>query len=66
MNEIKLFNVVGTDDLVGITFARCTTYEKAKKAKELIESVGFEDMLDIEKDELSVDMIEIDGKIIEL
>lgn len=29
MNEIRLFNVVGTDDLGGAVFARCTTYEKA-------------------------------------
>lgn len=62
----RLFNVVGMDDLEGTVFARCTTYEKAQKAKELLEAEGFEDMLDIVQDEMPVDVIEIDGKYIEL
>ena len=65
MNE-RLFNVVGMDDLEGTVFVRCTTYEKANKAKELLEAEGFEDMLDIVQDELPVDVIEIGGELIEL
>lgn len=42
----KLYNIVGTDDLEGVIFARCTTEEKAKKAMNL---------LDIESIEISVD-----------
>lgn len=63
---IRLFNVVGIDDLEGTVFARCTTYEKAQKAKELLEAEGFEDMLDIVQDEMPADIIEIGGKLIEL
>ena len=65
MNE-NLYNVVGLDDLEGTTFARCTTLEKAKKAKELLEAEGFENLLDIVQDEMPVDVIEIGGKLIEL
>ena len=66
MNEMRLFNVVGMDDLEGTVFARCTTYEKANKVKELLEEEGFEDMVDIVKDEIAIDVIEIGGKLIEL
>ena len=65
MNE-RLFNVIGIDDLEGTTFARCTTYEKAQKVKELLEEEGFEDILDIVQDELPIDVIEIGGKLIKL
>lgn len=66
MNDIRLFNVVGMDDLEGTVFARCTTYRKAQKAKELLESEGFEDMLDIVQDEIPIDVIEIGGELIEI
>ena len=66
MNEMRLFNVIGMDDLEGTVFARCTTYEKAQKAKELLEKEGFEDLLDIVQDEMSIDVIEIGGELIEL
>ena len=66
MNDMKLFNVVGIDDLEGTVFTRCTTYEKAQKAKELLEVEGFEDMLDIVQDKMPIDVIEIGGKLIEL
>lgn len=65
MNE-NLYNVIGLDDLEGMVFARCTTLEKAQKAKELTEANGFEGMLDIVQDETPVDVIEIGGKLIEL
>ena len=63
---MRLFNVVGIDDLEGTTFVRCTTYEKAQKAKELLEAEGFEDVIDIVQDEMPIDVIEIGGKLIEL
>lgn len=66
MNDMRLFNVVGMDDLEGTVFTRCTTYEKAHKAKELLEAEGFEDMLDIVQDEMPIDVIEIGGELIEL
>ena len=62
----KLFNVVGIDDLEGMVFARCTTYEKAVKAKEYLENNEFEDMIDIVQDEIPVDVIEIDSQLLEL
>ena len=62
----RLYNVVGMDDLEGTTFARCTTYEKAQKAKEILEAEGFEDMLDIVQDEIPVDVIEVDSQLLEL
>lgn len=62
----RLFNVIGMDDLEGTTFARCTTYDKAQKAKELLEANGFENILDITQDELPIDVIEIGGVLIEL
>ena len=63
---IRLFNVIGIDDLEGTVFVRCTTYEKAQKAKELLEIEGFEDVVDIVQDEMPADIIEIGGKLIEL
>ena len=66
MNKIKLHKVVGIDDLEGFIFASCTTLEKAKIAKKKLENEGFEDMLDIVQDEIPIDTIEIDGKLIEL
>ena len=65
MNK-NLYNVIGLDDLEGMVFARCTTFEKAQKAKELTGANGFEGMLDIVQDETPVDVIEIGGKLIEL
>ena len=66
MDGIRLFNVVGLDTLEGVTFARCTTYEKAQKAKELLEAEGFEDVLDIVQDEMPVNVIVIGGTLISL
>lgn len=66
MNGIKLYNVIGLDELDGIVFARCTTYRKAEKAKELLEAEGFEDIIDIVHDEIPIDTIEINGELIEI
>ena len=66
MNDMRLFNVVGMDDLEGTVFARCTTLAKAVIAQDKLEKEGFEGMLDIVQDEMPIDTIEIDGKMIEL
>lgn len=63
---MKLYNVVGIDDLEGTVFARCTTLEKAVIAQNKLEHEGFEDVLDIIQDETPIDTIEIDGKLIKL
>ena len=63
---IRLYNVIGMDDLEGSIFVRCTSLEKAEAAKRKIEKEGHEDMLDIVQDEILVDAIEIDGELIEL
>ena len=60
------FIVYGMGECDGMVFARCTTYEKAQKAVELLEEEGFEDMVDILQEETKIDVIEIDGKMIEL
>ena len=62
----RLYNVVGLNDLEGTTFARCTSLEKAKIAKSKLEKEGYEDMLGIVQDEIPVDILEIDGELIEL
>lgn len=62
----RLYNVIGLDDLEGTVFARCTTYEKAQKAKEMLEAEGFENILDIVQDEIPVDVIEVDSQLLEL
>ena len=64
--ETRIYSVIGIDDLEGMAFCRCTTYEKAVRAKEMLEKEGFENVLDIVQDEIPLDMIEIDGKIINL
>ena len=66
VDMIKLYNVIGKDDLEGTVFCRCTTYEKAKIAKTMLEEEGFEDILDIVQDEIPIDVIEIDGKMMAL
>lgn len=64
MNE-NIFEVVGIDDLEGLTFAICTTREKAQKAKELLEELGFENLLEIIQSN-PIDKIIIRGELIEL
>ena len=62
----RLYNVIGLDDLEGVTFARCTSLEKAEIVKSKLEEDGYEDMLDIVQDEIPVDVVEINGKLIEV
>ena len=47
---MKLWLIVGVDDLEGLTFAYCTTVEKAKKAFNLINENGFNDTEIVESD----------------
>lgn len=66
-NNIKLYNVIGINDLEGTTFCRCTSYEKALNALELLENQGYdESSFNIIQDEMPVDVIEIDGVLVEL
>lgn len=66
MNDMRLFNVVGIDNLEGTVFARCTTLAKAVIAQDKLEKEGFEGLLDIVQDEIPIDVIEIGGEMIEL
>ena len=61
-NNIKLYNV----DIEDTTFCRCTSYEKALNALVLLENHGFAGMLNIFQDEIPVDVVEIDGVLVEL
>lgn len=63
---MTLYNVVGIDDLKGLTFARCTTLKNANKAMKLLENEGYECMLRIEKDEIAVDEIACGNEVIDL
>ena len=62
----RLYNVIGLDDLDGVTCARCTSLEKAEIVKSKLEEDGYEDMLDIVQDEIPVDVVEINGELIEV
>lgn len=63
---MNLYNVVGMDDLEGLTFARCTTLANANKAMVLLENEGYECMLRIEKDKIVVDEIIVGNEVIDL
>ena len=63
---MKLFNVVGIDDLEGMTFCRCSTFDKAKRAMHMLEEEGFEDCLVIIEDKINIDEIEINNHLISL
>ena len=56
-----LWNLEGIADQKCTTFARCTTYKKAKKAKEILEKEGFEGKLRITHDRLPVNVMNING-----
>lgn len=55
---IELWEVKGTDDLEGITFAVCTSKEKALEAEKLLKAQGFEDIR-IKKNGVNLDEIKI-------
>lgn len=58
--------VEGVDDLEGTIFVYCSSKETAEKAKSIVESNGFEDMVKITYSELPMDMIFSGGKMIYL
>lgn len=62
---MKLWLIVGVDDLEGLTFAYCTTVEKVKKAFNLINENGFNDIEIVESD-IDLDCIKFDGQRIKL
>lgn len=59
----EIYEVVGINDLEGMTFAICTSEEKAVEAKNLLKTQGFED-LEIKKSNLNLDEIKIGQDII--
>ena len=58
--------VEGVDDLEGTIFAYCRSKETAEKARSIVESNGFEDMVEITYSELQMDTIFSGGKMIYL
>lgn len=60
---IELWEVKGTDDLEGMTFAVCTSKEKALEAEKLLKTQGFEGLgfedLEIKKSNINLDEIKI-------
>lgn len=60
VKDIKLWEVIGVDDLAGLTFAFCSTEDKAKRAKELVdENLGVPEMVAIRQSQLTLDVINI-------
>lgn len=59
----ELWEVKGTDDLEGMTFAVCTSKEKALEAEKLLKTQGFEGLgfedLEIKKSNINLDEIKI-------
>lgn len=64
-NEI-IYKVVGVDDLEGVIFCYCSTYEKAEKAARLLEANGFGGLIDIDSDIFIFDEVFIDGQRVKL
>ena len=74
----RLFDLVTTDEIEATIFARCTTYDKAKKAMEIFKEAGYGDGFAIVRENLpidsiktaheilSVDVVNMNCKIIEL
>ena len=54
----ELWEVRGVDDLEGMTFAVCTSEDKAIEAEKLLKAQGFEDIV-IKKSNLNLDEIKI-------
>lgn len=54
----ELWEVKGVDDLEGVTFAVCTSEDKAVEAEKLLKAQGFED-IKITKSNLNLDEIKI-------
>ena len=59
---IRPWMIVGTDKLKDLMFAMCSTEEKAKKAKELIdENLGGINMTEVVHSDLTIDVVTIGG-----
>ena len=62
VKDIRPWMIVGTDRLKGLMFAMCSTEEKAKKAKELIdENLGGINMTEVVHSDLTIDVVTIGG-----
>lgn len=62
VKDIRPWMVVGTDKLKGLMFAMCSTEEKAKKAKELIDdNLGGINMTEVVHSDLTIDVVTIGG-----
>ena len=66
MEGMLIWEVNGIDDLEDTCFAQCSTKEKAKKAMQILEENGFENMLEVRQSCLKLDQISIGGKLIKL
>ncbi len=65
---MEFYKVVGVDDLDGVIFCYCSTYEKAEKAVELLANEAGIDRfsLCIVQDEFSLDQVWIDDESVDL
>ena len=62
VKDIRPWMIVGTDKLKGLMFAMCSTEEKAKKAKELIdENLGGINMTEVVHSDLTIDVVTFGG-----
>lgn len=61
---MKIYNVFMRDDEIGtLTLSRCTTKEKAEKAKRILEKAGYNVEISVDMD---FDTVYIEDKMIEL
>lgn len=65
-DNTHLYFVVGVDELENIIFAECTTHEKAKKAKEILDDEGYRDMIEIRRSNISIDTLIVNHKVVKL
>ena len=71
MSKKELWFVEGLFNLVGTTFAMCTTKEKAKDAVGILEGEGLKNMLEINHgnalvDDIAVNNVVVNGRLVEL
>lgn len=64
-NPTEIYEVRGVDDLEGMTFAVCTSEDKAIEAEKLLKAQGFEDIV-VKRSNLNLDEIKIGEDIISL
>lgn len=64
-NPTEIYEVRGTNDLEGMTFAVCTSEDKAIEAEKLLKTQGFEDIV-VKRSNLNLDEIKIGENIISL